>query len=72
MLSSGILWKASLEFISWRGAVQKNGYLSHFSPSSFFYLMIHGRIPSKVTGKDLSEEFLSEIPKYTLKIVAKS
>jgi len=64
ILSSGIQWKASLEFISWRGEVQKNGYLSHFSTSSFFYLMILGRIPSKATGKDLSEGFLNEISKY--------
>lgn len=67
ILSSGIQWKASLEFISWRGAVQKNEYLSHFSASSFFYLMVLGRIPSKATSKDISEEFLNEISKYTLK-----
>ena len=39
-LSSEIQWKASLEFISLSRALQKYGYLVHFSTSSFSDLMI--------------------------------
>lgn len=34
--------------------------------------MILARIPSKATGKDVSEEFVNEISEYTLKIAVKS